>query len=155
MENVPKSTTPKGTKQWLRALTASKGNEQLKIQNNSTQTDYHRVIASMKKLYCQAGMEVTVFERDYRFDASEGLFSIHSFLTPHFYWSLDCLTTNNYVVEYDFRGFLFESELKRMLQSYPLDRTAIHKPRQPSFTAFYKRVMQVQESKYQYILNAY
>ncbi|RZK26663.1 MAG: hypothetical protein EOO43_02130 [Flavobacterium sp.] len=142
----------KGTKKWLTAITVSRGNEQLKIQNRLVDTDYHRVITAVKNLYMQAGMEVTVFERDYRFDTTECLVTMHSFITPHFYWHLECEYTYNYKVDYDYKDFPFENEFKGLLRAYPLDRTAHHKPKQPSFVAFYKRVLQVQDAKYQYTL---
>lgn len=148
----PVNANPKGIKKWITAHAVSKGNEQLKIQNRIAETDCHRVIAAVKNLYAQAGMQVTVFERDYKHDRSDGLFSMHSFVTPHFYWSLSCELTHNYIIEYDFSGCPFEDEIKALLRAYPLDRVAIHKPRQPSFTAFYKRVLQVQDKQYQSIL---
>jgi hypothetical protein len=115
-------------------------------QNSSTEVAYHRVIAFVKELYLTPG-EVC-FERNYKYDKSDGLLGMHSFLTSTFWWRLDCSYLYEYEISLAFNRCPFEAEIREMMQVYPLDRTVIEKPLQPDFDTFYNTTLCVQEPQF-------
>jgi len=132
------------TKRWVTAEKRKNYNEH-HIQNLATETAYHRVI-NLAKTFMQPGE--TYFERDYKQDHTEGLYGMHCMLTPNFYWRLDCKFTYDYEVTYAFNNCSYETEIRKLMRAYPLDRAAIEKQLQPDFDAFYSNVLSVQEDKY-------
>lgn len=132
----------RGTKRWIVAERRSKFDQQTN-DNHSTEVAYHRIINIAKTLYMQCG-EV-YFERDYKYDREFGLFGMHSFITSHFYWRLDCAFTYNYEVSYAFNNCSYETEIRKLMQTYPLDRVVIEKQLAPDFAAFHQSVLATQE----------
>lgn len=135
----------RGNKRWVLAQRKHcRGLHQ--TDNASVEASYHRVIDFIKTRHLKLG-EV-YFERDYKHDRTEGLAGMHCFLTPNFYWRLDCAFTYNYEVTYAFHNCAYEADVRQLLQAYPLDRTATEKALAPNFDSFYQTVMAIQEQQF-------
>ena len=138
-----KAPAPRQRKRWLIAQSKSKAQV---MQNNCTEAAYHRIIGAVKTQYMQPG-EI-YFERDYKTDKSDGLFSMHSFATPAFYIRLDCSLCSDYEVQYAFGKCPFKAALRELLAAYPLDRQAAERQVQPDFKTFYKTILAIQEATF-------
>ncbi|MDB5004929.1 MAG: hypothetical protein JWQ34_3154 [Mucilaginibacter sp.] len=132
----------RGNKRWTVAHQRKKY-DQMTTHNEPIEVAYHRIVNVVKSLYMLPGD--VYFERDYKEDRSEGLYGMHALLTPHFYWRLDCAFTYNYEITYAFNNCSYESEIRKLMQAYPLDRAAIEKQFAPDFNTFYNSVLAVQE----------
>ena len=87
------------------------------------------------------------YEKDLKHDSSQFL-AMHSFITPCFYWSLDCAAYYDFEIEFAFHNCPFEAEIRRMLNAYPLDRKAKEKQLQPDFATFYNTALKVQPAEF-------
>ena len=132
----------RGTKRWVTSE-QRKNYDQQTHHNEPIEAAYHRIVNLVKTLYMQPG-EV-YFERDFKYDQSFGLFGIHSFITPHFYWRLDCEFTYNYQVTFAFNNCSYEAEIRKLMLAYPLDRTTKEKHLHPDFNVFYNSILALQE----------
>jgi hypothetical protein len=132
----------KGTKRWILAQ-----RQHCKVlhetDNTSIEASYHRLLNAVKR--CRLKPGELYFERDYKLDRTEGLTGMHCFLTPHFYWRLDCLFTFNYEMTYAFNNCSYEAEIRKMMEAYPLNRTTVEKQLHSDFNTFYKSVLTVQD----------
>lgn len=142
----------KGTKRWLQAKTMTNGNSMLKARNEHLEQGYMRIIEMVKLMYQQLNHSTIILERDYRKDKSQGLFGMHTFTTPHFYFHLECKMTFDFIIEYDFYNCPFEDVIRELMQRYPYKEAAINTPQQPNCTAFYERVLKVQDPIYHIII---
>ncbi|MBE9584017.1 hypothetical protein IM792_06110 [Mucilaginibacter sp. JRF] len=139
----------RGTKRWVQAKRMSNGNSLLKVRNELVEDGYMRIVEKVKLMYQQLNHSTIIFERDYRRDKSQGLFGMHSFITPHFYFYLECRLTFDFIIEYDFYNCPFEDAIRHMMIGYPYNEVAIHTPKQPNCTKFYESVLKVQDPIYQ------
>lgn len=126
------------TKRWV--IAQARPEKLTVMQNECAEAAYHRVIDTVKKLYLKPG-EV-YYERDTRKDRSAGFLSMHSFITPHFYWVLYCEFTYTYAIDLAFDDCPYKAEVERMLRAYPLDRKAKQKELLPDYKAFYQTLLQ-------------
>jgi hypothetical protein len=132
----------RGTKRWILAQ-----RQQCRVlhetDNYSIEASYHRLLNAVKTRHLKLG-EV-YFERDYKHDRSEGLTGMHCLITQNFYWRLDCAFTYNYEISFAFDNCRYEAEIRKLMQAYPLDRTATEKQSAPDFNTFYNSVLAVQD----------
>jgi hypothetical protein len=119
---------------------------QQRLQNDAVEFDYHRILDVVKRLYLKHG-EV-YFDRDYKHDKTENCLAMHSFMTPTFYWYLECDFCYDFRVEYDFCNCPFESSILAMLKPYPMDRASKRIQLKPDFNTYYNGVVKVQDAKY-------
>jgi hypothetical protein len=132
------------TKRWV--IAQSRPNKLQVMQNDCIEAAYHRIINHVKKLYMKPGD--TYYERDLKTDKAEGSLGMHSFMSSTFYWMLYCEFTYQFSVEFAFCNCPFETEVREMLKTYPLDRQATEKELQPNYKSFYEAVQRVQDAKY-------
>ena len=137
-------------KRWKVANILTKGSVN-KDRNQLVETYYKEILELVKRLYPKLTYHYskTVFEKDYRQDNSENCFSMHWFLTPCFYWHLECDFAYNYRIDYDFDNCPFEAEItvlidKRFNQIPNCDRKKL----KPSLKCYYQSVLEVQDSKF-------
>lgn len=142
----------KGTKRWVQAKRMTNGNSLLKVRNEVVEEGYMRIIEKVKLMYQQLDYSTTIFERDYRKDKSQGLFGMHSFITQHFYFYLECRLTFDFIIEYDFYNCPFEEAIHELICVHLCKEALIHTPQKPNCTEFYKRVLNVQDPIYHIII---
>ena len=143
---------PRRNKKWV--IAQSRGtNKQQEVVNFCTENAYHRIVKTVKERYLSPTH--IYFERDYKTDQSEGLNGMHSFVTPEFYFRLDCHTTYDFEVEFAFNDCPYEAEIRALLAVFPLDTRAKEKVLQPNFNAIYKWNIENQEACYLYSLKGY
>lgn len=132
-------------KRW--AIAKSKTyNKPLMMQNSCVEAAYIRIVKAVKNTFMAAG--TTYYEKDSRTDKSDGLMAMHSFITPDFYFHLQCNFEYHYEVEYSFGDCSYEGIIREMLKAYPLDRQAIEKQFKPDYDTFYKSVMLMLDPQY-------
>ncbi|GAB3915375.1 hypothetical protein [Mucilaginibacter boryungensis] len=134
----------KQNKRWTIAM--SRPEKYVKMMNESTEAAYHRIITFIKQQHLKPTERY--FERDYKHDTSEGIFGMHCFMTPSFYWALNCSLLYTYEVEFAFSSCPCESDIRHMIRAYPLDRNTSEAQLQPDFKAYYDKVLQVQEPRF-------
>jgi hypothetical protein len=115
------------------------------MQNDSTEAAYHRLIALAK---AQMKPGEVYYERNHKTDSTDGLFGMHSFVTPNFSISLFCELDYKYHVDYIFNACPYKAEVERALRAYPLDRTATARVLSMDYTQYYQSVLQVQHPKF-------
>jgi hypothetical protein len=125
-------------------------------QNSLTEHVYHQILDLYKTLYSRLpeALTNTVFEKNYKEDNTENAFTMHSFLTPNFYWSLECSFDYIYRINYDFCNCPFEQEVMQMIERNEpyLPIAFVKSPQKPNCIEFYKRVLAVQEPEHIYLL---
>lgn len=97
----------------------------LKEQIWSKMTSYQLVLQKVKERYQMVG-EI-YFERDYTHDNSNP-FIIYSFITPTFYWYIECTLNHEINIRYDFNGCIYEPEIRELFRQYSLIRHITHTP---------------------------
>jgi len=132
-------------KRWIMAIESSKF-RQKKSHNLCVEAEYHRIVNLVRSHYLKPG-EV-YFERDHKTDTSDGLFGMHTFLTPSFYLWLECNLLCDYKAEYAFNECDYELAIRKFLRSYPLDRTATERILKPDFETYYQTTLRVQDKKF-------
>jgi hypothetical protein len=145
--NPPPSRTPvrRETPRW-RVAKGRKDNKIQTAQNGSVEFDYHAVITKLKELIPQFGGD-TIFERDYKYDPTSYT-GMHTFITSTFFWRLDCELIYNYEVYFAFYNCPYESIIRQLFTSYPLDRTTHEQTFPQGYKAFYKGVLAIQDPIY-------
>lgn len=138
----------RGAKRWVQAKRMTNGNSLLKARNELVEEGYMRIVEKVKLMYQQSDYSTIIFERDYRKDKSQGLFGMHSFITPHFYFNLECRLTFDFIIEYDFYNCPFEDAIRELMSVHLSKEAIIHTPQKPNCTEFYKRVLKVQDPIY-------
>lgn len=143
--------TSRETSLWIVASSRTDKKYQ-RMQNDSVERDYHRVIEKVKQLILNHGGD-NVFERDYKIGTASYT-GIHSFITSSFSWHLECHLNYNYVVYYHFNNCPYEAEVRQMMKPYPLDRTTQERHYIQGYPTFYKRVLELQDPIHVYDLKA-
>jgi hypothetical protein len=143
-------------KRWKTALTLSPGCVE-RDKNYAVESMYNQILKLAKTLHFASKdrWSDSVFERCYKEDNSENCFALHSFLTPTFYWYLECDFAYFYKINYSFNNCPYEEELmfriSRWLDYIP-NRIECVKLK-PSHSEFYKKVLTVQDQQYIILLN--
>lgn len=139
-------------KRWkVLSLMPNQGN--LKDRNGTVEWYYETILQIAKKCSAELPDEYskTVFERDYRHDHSAGCMIMHSFITPNFYWELECDFAYFYQLEYNFYNCPFEEEVRRIFKGMR-SVTPKHRPLKPDADAYFRRVIAVQDKQYIHLL---
>lgn len=148
----PKSTKPatvlqrsiKLGKQWKKVSAGSHPND-LKRVNDTIMNKYYRILQLIKEQYLEPG--TIYFERDYKDDGNEP-FALHSFICNKFSFYLECDLLGIMQIHYDFNGFSFEAEVRKLL-SIPINTgKCLHKLKQPNLPAFFQGVQNYQDQQY-------
>ena len=146
-EHYPLAKENRFTKRWV--IAASRGNwKQQRLINEALEIAYHSIIDTVKRLYLTDG-EI-YYDRDYKHDKMENCLAMHSFITSTFYIYLECDFCYDYKMEYDFHNCPFEAEVLEMLKQFPMNHAAKRIHLVPDYTAFYEKVLQIQDSKFIY-----
>jgi len=127
-------------KRWRIAQTRGTNPAQVR-QNECVEVSYNEVIKLVKAHHLQSGD--VYFEKDSKHDFSQFL-AMHSFITPSFYWRLDCAAYYDFEIEFAFNNCSFEAEIRKLFRAFPLDRQAKEIQLKPNFTIFYKGVLTAQ-----------
>jgi len=135
----------RGSKRWVAAQRQAPFRQKL-MHNNNVEAAYHRIIAIVKKTI--AGQLITYYEKDMKRDRSEGLYGMHSFITPNFYWRLECDLCCDYQIIYGFHNCPYEEEIMKLMRAYPLDRVSTPKLFQSDFNTFYENVLKLQDKQF-------
>ncbi len=136
-------------KQW-QIVSTRFGHATQKLNNNMLEGAYMQALKKAKQLLTQNTQ--TVFERDQRKDSSENAFIMHSFLCSSFYFQLECTLSCNYKVECAFYNCPVEQEVRKLLTAYPFQERCIEVSLKPDFTTFYRKVLQVQNKHFLFLL---
>lgn len=134
---------PRG-KRWKTAQNRGSNPAQVR-QNECVEVAYHEVLKLVKTHYMQPG-EV-YFEKDLKHDMSQFL-AMHSFITPSFYWRLDCAAYYDYEIEFAFGDCPFETEVRKLFRAFPLDRQAKQIELKPNFEMFYRLAIEMMDPKF-------
>jgi hypothetical protein len=131
-----------------------KGYTTQKANNSSVELAFMKVLKQVKEILARNPQ--IVFERDQRKDNTHNAFTIHSFLSSDIFLELSCDITCNFYVEYAFLPSSYnllgqQDEIGKLLQTYPLD-TKAKEIQLEDFSAFFKRVLQVQDQRFIYLL---
>lgn len=127
-----------GNKRW--AIAKSKTcNKQLNIQNSCVEAAYIRILQEVKNHFINPG--TIYFEHDSRTDKTLSLMSMHTLITPDFYFHLQCNFLYEYEVEYAFCNCAYQGIIQDKLKAYPLDWQAKLVHLQPDYETFYASVV--------------
>ena len=132
-------------KPWIVAQ-SRKNHDMDQCQNRSTEAAFHRIIDAVKQHLSKS--DKIYFERDFRHDKTHNCAAMHSFMTSSFYIYLECNIDYIYRVEFAFNNCPFESEIRQMLQPYPLDRQAVEVQKQPDYHTFFLNLLHIQDECY-------
>jgi hypothetical protein len=128
----------RGNKRW--AIAKSKTyNKPLLMQNSCVEAAYIRILQEVKNHFLGAG--TVYYEHNSRNDKTLSLMAMHSFITPSFYFHLQCNFLYEYEVEYAFCNCGYEGTIRELLKPYPLDRQAKQVDLKPDYETFYKMVI--------------
>lgn len=125
-------------------------------KNYAVESMYNQILSLAKSLHfaSQDTRSDLIFERCYREDNTENCFALHSYLTPQFYWYLECDFAYFYKVNYSFNKCPYEDEImfaiSRWLDFIP-NRVECVKLK-PNHLEFYQNVIKVQEQQYIHLL---
>lgn len=151
----PETKIRRMEKRWITASNtkAAKG---YWVQNGVVELFYDQILDLAKSLYSTLPDKYsrTVFEKDYRNDNTENSFAMHTFITPSFYWYLECHFAYYYHVEYDFHNCPFEEELRTNFERkfHYANGKCNQRKLKPNCEEFYKQVLKVQDAQYITIL---
>lgn len=161
MENVPgskkasvSSITPlnkqdRMVKRWKLAKKRTWDKKQ-QLNNITLETNYYAALKKIKQVL--SNQQQTVFERDYKEDNLENALAMHAFLSPSFYFYLECDFAYYYQVEYAFNNCKQEAQIMAILKTYQLDQMGKQVRLQPDFSTFYRNVIAIQDKQYLYVL---
>jgi hypothetical protein len=133
-----------GSKRWILASTGSQF-VQKRMHNECVEAAYHR-IRDFATRQLQPG--TVYYDRDLKNDKTHGIFGMHSFVSPTFYWRLDCDLCYDYQITYALHNCPFEAELQKLMRAYPLDRAAKVRHLEPDFATFYQNVVTLQDKRF-------
>ncbi|MGY3215301.1 hypothetical protein [Mucilaginibacter sp. HD30] len=139
----PKPRRYREQPRWL--VTKSRTDQKYqKMQNESVEAVYHRIITLAKQLILLHGGD-TIYEQDHKSNP-DSYTGMHSFVTSTFYWRLDCELNYNYEVYYAFHNCPYEQQVRELMHPFPLYCTTHEfKPKQ-GYEAFYTTVLEVQNA---------
>jgi len=120
------------------------------VDNLTLEINHHAALKKVKELL--SNQQQTVFERDYKEDNLENALAMHAFLSPGFYFYLECDYAWDYQLEYAFNNCKQEAQIKAILKSYQLDVKGKLVALQPDFNTFYRNVIAIQDKRYLYLL---
>jgi len=129
---------------------ASVNQKKINLAINDT---YHFLIELVKELYSTLPNEsdriIVELNR-----AQEPLNPIcmYTFLTPHFYFYLECSIVFQYRVEYQFDQCPFEQEIMHRLKTTILRDYSIEIMKMPNYREFFNEVLRVQPERFKRIL---
>ena len=154
LEDEPKSiisATPKRCQKYY--LLAKKFGPQQMQNNKSTEGLYHQIIKQVKKLYADLPNETdrTVFEMNRKADATS-VTGMHDFLTPSFYWNLECDVWGKYWIYYAFNNCPFERQITDLIDKWCLMSYSKVKELE-NFSLYYRTVMACQPKEFIFILS--
>jgi hypothetical protein len=127
----------------------------IKHRNPMVELTYNKVLHLAKRLYSSLDVSKRkVFERDYRHDNTESSLAMHTFITPNFYWHLECGLDYHYRIEYDFYNCQFEEELMKHVHRRELVTPGSCKQRQlkANCEEYFNRVIHIQDAHYTQVL---
>jgi hypothetical protein len=110
---------------------------------------YECVLSKVKELYANSGE--TCYERDFKHD-NENPFTIYSFLTPTFWWNIECDFVYNINIEYQFYNCPFEQEIRELFRHFNISLYVTEVQKKPSLTAFHKAVLAYQKPQFIHFL---
>ncbi|MBS7565776.1 hypothetical protein KHS38_15310 [Mucilaginibacter sp. Bleaf8] len=140
------------TKYWVTAKTKT-WNKAQQQQNHIMEVDYQIVLKKAKQLL--APDKPLFFERNFKQHGTiQELAAMHAFLSPCFYFRLDCDGAYNYQIEYAFYQCKHEKAIKVRLQCFAGNLQVTEVALQPDFATFYKNVQHYQGNKFFYTLTA-
>ena len=153
---MDKNTTPTGKnsavkklpKQWIIAANRP-GHISQKADNGMLELIYKETLAAVKKLNTYP---IVYFEKDHRQDNAHDAFVMHTYLSPTFYFQLECAITCSYFIEYAFNSCPHEEEIRKLLRRWPLEIKAKEVKLQPDYQTFYRAVLNFQDKKYHHSL---
>lgn len=108
----------KSGKRWKEARTVS--NARNKDINFMVELYYKEILDLAKKLICTLPdtYSRTVYEKDEREDNSESFLAMHTFISPSFYWHLECDLAYFYRAEFDFHNCPLKQRSERRSQKW-------------------------------------
>jgi hypothetical protein len=125
-------------KRWIAAQTKGPFKQKLE-HNNNVEAAYHRVISLVKSAI--AGKSTLYYEKDLKHDKELGLYGMHSFFTDNFYWWLECDLCCDYRIRFGFEYCPYESDIRKLMRAYPLDRVTTEKVFQTDLRTFQQNVL--------------
>lgn len=140
----------KGTKRWILAEGRKRSWKQQYLQNSSVEYNFHCLIKLIKTQFLNPGD--IYFERDYKHDRSESLYSMHGFMCSFVKLRLDCPLHYNYEVDYAIHDCPFEAELRALLKVGLLGQQAKEISLQPNFPAYWQHVLNYHPAEFIHLI---
>lgn len=136
---------------YIRAL---KYGKQYHVRNNVIETGYHFVINAVKKLYATLipDAERTIFEMD-RKALVNSVVGLHDFITPHFYFVLECDHMDKYWVYYAFSDCPFKKQIEQLFRRYSVTNYLKGQTFKQPFQEYFQNVLACQPREFIKILN--
>lgn len=131
-------------KRWIIAASGSQFVYK-RMHNECVEAAYHRIREFATR---QLSTRTVYYDRDLKNDKSDGLFGMHSFVTPTFYWRLDCDLCYDYQITYAFHNSPFEADIRSFMRAYPLDRVPKLKQFPSDLPTFYENVLRLQDKQF-------
>jgi hypothetical protein len=142
--------SPSMQKAWKLAQLRIWDQKQL-ARNNFIDSEYTLILVEIKKLLAKEAP--LVFERNYREDKSASALAMHCFVSPSFYFYLECNLSFDYRVEYAFGYCKQKDDILTQMNSLALDDCLTEVPLPVPFYIFYRMVQSVQPIQYFHTLD--
>jgi len=140
----------RGTKRWILAEGRKNSWKMQCMQNSSVEYNFHCLITTIKTQFLKPGE--TYFERDYKHDRTESLYSMHGFMCSSVKLRLDCPLHYTYEVDYAIYNCPFEAELRALLKIGLLGQQAKEITLQPDFPAYYQHYLNYQSAEFIHLI---
>lgn len=114
---------------------------------------YHLLIELVKELYATLPNESDrIIVEMNRAEEPLNPICMYTFLTPHFYFYLECSIVYQYRVEYQFDNCPFEQEIMHRLKTTILRNYSTEIMKMPNYREFFNEVLRVQPERFKRIL---
>ncbi|WP_423148466.1 hypothetical protein [Rubrolithibacter danxiaensis] len=116
--------------------------------NETIENFYHALLKSVKKMIATLPDEAarTVFEFNRKKDDPTAQISMHDFVSPSFYWHLECDYLDKYQIHYAFYNSPFKSQILEKFDRLCLS-DKIKERKFDNYREYYNRVMKCQSAK--------
>jgi hypothetical protein len=121
--------------------------------NTAIDQSYHTLIEHVKKLYSKLpNVDDRIVVEMNRAQEPNNPISIYCFMTPHFYFYLECDVMLRYRVEYQLFNCPYEKEITKAMKQTILRSYSTEIMKMPNYQTFFKEVLRVQPDKFKRVV---
>ncbi|CAM3747459.1 hypothetical protein MUGA111182_06995 [Mucilaginibacter galii] len=143
-------SNPQHSSPMLHNIRYRKSNLNQKQRNTIIAGDYRGILVEAKTLLKPT--DGHAFELDFTRSRAKSKLALYAFITPTFYWYLECDPFTEYQVTYAFGNCPQEVAIRKLLSKFFVQEQLQEIKLQPDFDTYYRNVQQVQDRKHFYSL---